>query len=1509
MSSSPKLMRGRFWSSATWSRVGPVAWRAFTVALLALVFVLASAVGVVLQLGTAPGRRFIAETVSGLVSAELVSDLRIERIDVLSPSHLVVSRAVLVDRLGKPLFVLEGVDARFNLAAVVGGVTGDDIRVAVPEIAVERLSFHLTRDPEKGGFTVETAFNTMPDPKPPGPSTPVFVNLPHITVRSASVTTDQPGIEKMKANLTGLAAGLDISPAGVVVSMKSGDLKVAGLLPRDVAGRLDSVLRLPGKTQASLDARAGNAPITASFAMSDQGLDLGAKSTELTPKAMRELIPAWPLAMPLEASARATGPPGSMTADLAARIGKGRVTGTGSLALAPEVATKLAIKAEDIDLRAFDPAAPETALDLDATLSLSLEGGLKLETKGTLKEGEILGYRVPPIALSATYTQAKFTGSATVLDPSLKTEVDVVISPDGKIEFSSKSPDLDLTALARYGIKARGRAAVHAGGVLERGRLTATLDASLRGPAVSGAGAGNAVVRGRIEGPIAKPAEMAIEADATVDALAAAGMTFDRVHATTKGSGTQQSVSIEVSRKPDLTAEASASVALGGTPILTDVRVESQGQGASLLVTAGRIVPAPGALTVSDVSLRAGEGTLAGSLSLATKRRMVDLTIEDLEIATVLAALGIHAEGARGRVDGRLKLEEIGSERTGNVALTLSDGAFSPIEGVSLELGAEFERSDIETRARFEVAGLGQGTLEGQTLLRSSVFAPRAVEKLTGTATLAVTDVALDEVSDQFLRDAGIGLRGRATAEIRATREDPGGLPELAVEFSTKKMEVSPAGAAAGFRLDVAGKGVLLAADGSRLTVEVIDGEGPWIAASVKHSLGAEGWARALDGDLVAAILAAPQSTKITAFRRPLRLFGAGEKSALDGMISGGVEATGTFGHPEIEAKASFSRSKEVARGLATQLDAELRYSARTETYDVEAHTVGEGDRIEIESKGRFSWLERGLGKDWSARGSATVARLRLAPLGKLIEVPLDGETRLKATFDVAPDRLIVDGELGLDRVKVEEHTVGSGTGRFKVAGGKASAALTIEHQESTLDFLAEAGVATQGGFELDPKRGGTLQLTARDFKLSALRPFVRAVATQVGGTLNGRAEVSFGPSDRGGRRATKLRANATITDGSVRMVAGGGLIQRVQVQALAEGDDPLTVKFSGAARAREPNVNGTLKLRLDGPRLKQLDAEVETESFPLVVDGVVVGHATTGKKAPIKVGITSKEEAQTVDVVIPAIEVVLPEDEDKTLIALDDDPSITVTEAALDPEADAKEEVKEPSKTTLKVRLGKRVLVKRGGLNVPFGGALTMAPDGRLTGSIVLPPGGVVPALGQIFRIRRGVVAFKNQDVNQGTLAIEATTRAADGTTVDLAVSGTIGEPVISFQSDPPRSEDEIVALLLGIQPDDTTNDGTNVGRTAMAVAMNQMLAGSRLSGLNFGAGETREGEEVTTVSMRVNQTVWIEGRTVQGSQTSVNQEDRVSGVVDWRFAPSWSLRTQLGDITGVELRWSHRY
>jgi hypothetical protein len=424
-----------------------------------------------------------------------------------------------------------------------------------------------------------------------------------------------------------------------------------------------------------------------------------------------------------------------------------------------------------------------------------------------------------------------------------------------------------------------------------------------------------------------------------------------------------------------------------------------------------------------------------------------------------------------------------------------------------------------------------------------------------------------------------------------------------------------------------------------------------------------------------------------------------------------------------------------------------------------------------------------------------------------------------------------------------------------------------------------------------------------RDFDLATVAPLMRSFATRVGGTLNGRAELNWGSvaSEKG---ATTLRANATLADGSISPVVGGGLIQHIDVRALAEGDEPLRLSFSGAARSREPNLKGTATLRFDGPHLQALDADVEVTAFPLLYDGVLVGRATTGPRTPIEASIADSGEGQTIGIRIPAVEVELPTQANKTLIPLEADKSIDVTDAVTD-HTPAQKKPSGGAGSTINMELGKQVLVKRGALDIPLGGSLKVGPDGRLTGAIMLRQGGVVPALGQLFRIRRGQVRFDNQDVDDGTLTIQAWTRVTNGTVIDLDVSGTVHDPVIGFRSDPPRSEEEIVALLLGVQNDTVYNvsrsEGQQLGRTAMALAMNRLLRDSALSGLQFGAGETGEGETVSTVSVRVGSKVWLEGRSIR--QRNEREPNR-TGQRRRRLA----IRTHLESTEPARRRVGHR-
>lgn len=1389
-------MARRFFMSTAWSLVERSARRALSLFALTIVFVLSAGVGLVVHLDTKPGRAVVARLVSSLASKELVGDIQVDRIDRLSRNRLVVSRATVLDRLGKPVLAAEGLDARFELFALLRGILGGTgVLVAIPDVHAERVHVWLTPDQQKGGITFETVFD-MAHPGPPnGPKKPLRVALPRIFVESASVTTNQEGFEQTAGNVGSLLAALDFSPAGLVLSLDSDHLQVAGLFARDLVGKLQGVLRLPGTTKAKLDVHLGTAPLDLAVEWRRMHLDV-------------------------------------------------------------DVAGKA------LDLASLGPGAPETALDLNGKAAVDYEKDLRADATVMITQGSVSGYPVPPVTIRGNYADGTLTGRATVLDPKLATNLEIGISPNRTITFAGSSADVDLTALGRYGLEASGRLSFHSRGVIEAGRLDATFETSVRSAALGPARAGHVHAHGRIHGPMTNPSELSLDVLTEGEELEIAGVRLERLRA-------------HATRNPR-------------------------------------------GFAVSELLLHAGGGSLSGSIADADGRRSVDLTAHGLDLARLLAATRNSPAGIAGRIDGRARLEEFEGTRSGHVALDLRGGSFFALQSITGDLAVKFDRSEIETDAHFHVAGLANTELRARGSVRGSLFDVHALSAMTGEATVDIADVDLEQVSRRWLPDSGMEVEGRARSTVHVSRPEPSGMPAVEVRLDTEGLEIRKAGdsepPATRILVDVHATGDMTRTEGGRLSIDLVDGAGTWITAGVEHSIGTEALARAGASGQLRTLWTAPLHAHVTANPRPLKMFGDGDGAALDGAVSGMVDVVGSAQRPEIDASGTLTGWTATGEERdESRLDVFLRYSAERERYSLAARTVADADRIELDSVGRFGWIDHGLGRDWSAHGVAKVSRLGLDRVGRLVGVPVAGEISGGCSFDVGPASLDVASEITLGHVGVGRHVIGSGAGQLEISHNRAQAMLSTAEGRSSLELLADARlVSTKDGSRLDPTRGGMLRATVRDFDVASVAPLLRSVATRVGGMLNGRAELSWGATRPSDKPTTSLRANATLAHGSINPVVGGGLIQDIDVRALAEGDEPLRLSFSGAARSHEPNLKGTALLRFDGPHLQRLDAGVEVSAFPLLYDGVLVGRATTGPRTPIEASIADTDGGQAIDIRIPAVEVELPSLTNKSLIALDADKSIDVTDAEVD-HAEAQPKTGGGTGTRIAVELGKRVLVKRGALDVPLGGSLEVAPDGRLTGSITIRQGGVVPALGQLFRIRRGEVRFEGQAADEGTLAIQAWTRVADGTVIDLDVSGTVHDPVVRFHSDPPRSEEEIVALLLGIQNETVYNvsrsEGQQMGRTAMALAMNRLLRDSALSGLQFGAGETGEGEAVSTVSMRVGSKVWLEGRSIRGSETSVNQTERVSGVVDWRFAPTWSLRSQLGGVSGVELRWSLRY
>jgi hypothetical protein len=144
--------------------------------------------------------------------------------------------------------------------------------------------------------------------------------------------------------------------------------------------------------------------------------------------------------------------------------------------------------------------------------------------------------------------------------------------------------------------------------------------------------------------------------------------------------------------------------------------------------------------------------------------------------------------------------------------------------------------------------------------------------------------------------------------------------------------------------------------------------------------------------------------------------------------------------------------------------------------------------------------------------------------------------------------------------------------------------------------------------------------------------------------------------------------------------------------------------------------------------------------------------------------------------------------------------------------------------------------------------------------------------------------------------------------------VSGTLKQARLRLTSDPPRTEPEIYALLLG---GSSAGEGGDARAAGAGVGADQilapLLANTPLSRVEFRAGNEQLSQERSystyTAAVPISDEVWFEG-SFKSRNTSDEEREAFSGTVDWRFRRNWSLRTEVGTIgTGVDLLWQYRY
>jgi hypothetical protein len=281
----------------------------------------------------------------------------------------------------------------------------------------------------------------------------------------------------------------------------------------------------------------------------------------------------------------------------------------------------------------------------------------------------------------------------------------------------------------------------------------------------------------------------------------------------------------------------------------------------------------------------------------------------------------------------------------------------------------------------------------------------------------------------------------------------------------------------------------------------------------------------------------------------------------------------------------------------------------------------------------------------------------------------------------------------------------------------------------------------------------------------------------------------------------------------------------------------------------------------------------------------------------------------------LPQLKAELPPSSGRDVLPTGGNEAIQVVQPLAEPRQ-RKHEGAEPMLWQLMFTLGTDVKIVRSDLNVPIQGQAKISLDEETSvdGVINLKPGGRVQYWGKTFVIENGEIRFDTGDPSNPHVRVLASWRAPDSTIVYMNITGTYQEAKLDVRSDPPRAEQEIYALLLGGSGEGGSATAAGVGFGATVVG--QLLSDTPLRNVEIRTASEQTVDERTyatyTAAVQISDEIWFEGsyKAAQTENTAEQQNQAVSGTVDWRFRKNWSLRTEVGTIgAGLDLLWTYHY
>jgi hypothetical protein len=1515
---------------------------------LVLVFLLATAGSLLVHLDLPRSRRVLAHVIESQLDTTFRGSFTIGQVKRVGPYSIAVADAVVRDPQKRVALKVAELTVEVDLIEFARRLAfgGPKITLEIEHVHATRAEGHWWTQPETGKPSILDAFETRPSLTPSsGPGRDVRVAIRSIELSRGFARGAPPGLPTLELELSQVRGFVLITSAGGEVSLGRFGVVARGLGGADARGVASLRLRAPGWLWTSFDGYFGDVQVGSVVRVEGNRLMATLDLPKAAPEALRAVLPGFPLQHELRAHVELTGEPPSLMLSGRLEMGKTQAFAAGPLLLGAHPVMQLEIAGEKVDLRALLPGLPPSDFDFSSALSLTANGpNTTLDVTGVSERGLVAGVELPPTEISATFRGGLLTGHALLREPGLPVRATFALRPGGVFDLSAEAQKVQVARVTRFAkeLQTRAEANLRLVAHVEKGKLTADLNAQLADFQRGDLKWSRATLSGRARGPLDDPRSLSLDGSFSGERVQAGELSFARVSGKLKGPASAPRVELSILDERGATLEAKANVAPRADGAeLQGIEILVKREQSELIGRARKLDVGDDKFELSEFDLHGLGGSAKGSLEVRKERFVLVASGEKLDLSGLSRLLGLPSHYVAGRLDIDADILLARDIERGKISVSLDQGTVGPLADLSSTLHATLEDQRLQGDAETKIRGVGQASARFSLSVPGSVRDTKALKDALGELEIDVSEVDLSLLGRTLAPGRSPPIQGKLASVIKITRRVPYALPTVAITGYTDGLDVDASafsdgaphvsGIDARFGVNVSGE-----SGETDLSLKLVDRHGVLASASLATAV-----------DLVAAInnpsgleaqlLKTPVVGKLLIDERPLnQLPVAMQLPSASGKLRAEVALTGNFSEPVLSGRVRLSSFEWLADQGSPALDLCASFG-----WEQVSRRIGSSGEFFLANPRRAACTGRRIaqyslngavvpgasGRPARLDGGAVLSLegLPLAAVPGLAAAGVSGRTSGRISLAQSTDIPSLSANVTLSDARVRDIPVGDGKLEVRTNDRAVGATIELARGAGRIQATAFAALDYTGAIpRLVPEEPIGIRVTAKAADAVVLSPLTSDLLNEISGQID--ADLTLAlliPSAKTDNELSgKVEGSFALRQGALEFAGFGLKLHEVELAARAQSEGKETLvtigKFAGRAGADRQAVsvrNG--KLWLEGLRIARAEGSIDATELPLSFEGIPQATATTRQSIGIKIQRTPKEMQANIDV--PYLIVALPQSSARNLIALDENRSIEILQPIGEPRRSSGDSL--PWRFSFK--LGQNVKLTRADLDLPVTGhaEVFLAERATVGGDVDLVPGGRVEVSGRTFVIESGEVHFDTGDAGDPRIRVTASWRAPDGTPVTAEVSGTLKKADLALSS-PGRNSQEIYALLLG-----GTGSGESGGDARAAGAgvgadqlLGPLLANTPLRRVELRAGSEQTADQRTystySAAVPIGDQLWFEGSyksltNRNGNDASTtNATNAVSGTVDWRFRRNWSLRTELGTIgTGVDLVWNYRY